>query len=198
MKPNKILRTIEYHLGLKPTKMPRIKENPKYLRGMGTAAVIQDETCLTIIVKDKNKLERIDEELTHIADVSSGPSIRIVKYGAPVKYEDRFYGNVLIEALGYYGSKLVMSGRKPIKIKQEGLKENIEKKEWKKLKNFYQGDLDLDQRTWHEIGYDLGEKIYNYVQRTENKKPALSLMIKNKQEEKPFEVYKKILEQVTR
>ncbi|MBM3199821.1 hypothetical protein FJZ53_02700 [Candidatus Woesearchaeota archaeon] len=198
MNPKKILRTIESYLNLKPIKMPKIEEDPKYLRGIGTAAVIQDETGLTIKIKDKSKLERLDEEFTHIVDIVSGTPTRILEYDCPVKYRNRFYDNVLIEALGYYGSKIVTPRRTPIRIKHEGLKESIERKEWKKLKDFYQGDLDLDRRTWHEIGYDLGEKIYRYIQKTGNKEPILSLLIKNRGGKKPFEVYKKILKQVTK
>ncbi|MDP2908569.1 MAG: hypothetical protein Q8N77_02065 [Nanoarchaeota archaeon] len=194
MKPNKILRTIECHLGLKPIKMPKIKEDPKYLEGMGSGAVIIDETGITISVKDKKDLEVIAEELTHIADIRSGTPIE------PLEYVSCFYDNVLIEALGYYGSKLITPERKPIQIREPELKKDIEEKNWGKLIGFYttQPGLQKNIRLWHQIGYDLGEKVYNYVKATGNKEPAISLLIKNRNKEKPFEVYKKILEEVTR
>lgn len=198
MKPKEILRTIESHLELKPTTMPRIKVDPEYLDGQGRGALVKME-CepLTMYLEKKDDLEVIAEELTHLADVRSGTSTRIVKDEDPVKYENRFYNNVLTEALGYYGSKLFIPKRKPISIKKK-FKESIEKKAWKKLRTSYQEDLNVDRRTWHEIGYDLGEKVYKYVQKTGNKEPALSLLIKNRNEEKPFEVYKKILKEVTK
>lgn len=206
MKPKEILRTIESYLELKPTAMPKIKEDPKYLRGMGSGATVKIKgEPLTIYIKKKDDLGVIAEELTHLADVRSGTPTQTKEY------EDCFYGNVLIEALGYYGSKLIAPERKPINVKSAELKKIIEEikvksklkkikeKDWKKIRNTYQGDLDLDRRTWHEIGYDLGEEVYNYVRRTGKKEPALLLVIKNRQEEKqPFETYKKILKKVTK
>jgi len=207
MEPKEILRTIEYHLELEPTEPVVIKVDPEYLEDMGSegAIVEMEGEPLTIYLKKKDDLETLAEELTHLADIRSN-----IKDDGHVKYGDCFYNGVLKEALGYYGSKLFIHERKPIKIKSEELKKLIEeikvksklKKSkdecWEKLKNFYQGGLNLDRRTWHEIGYDLGEKVYQYVQKTGDKEPALLLVIKNRYKKRPFSVYKKILKQVTR
>jgi hypothetical protein len=191
MKPGKILRTIESHLGIEPCYMPNIKENRKYLKDIGAAGAIiriEGEKRPRILVENKKTLYLLAEELTHFIDTENSKK-------SPVKnYRDFFYNQALIEALGYYGSKILNPRRKPFYVRKR-LEKNIAEKDWGALKNAPTVNYRL-RTAWHEIGYDLGEKVYNFVKRTGNKEPALSLLIKNRNKEKPFEVYKKILEQV--
>lgn len=193
MKPTKILRTIEYHLGLKPCESPIIKEDRKYLEDIGAAgATIRMEGWkrAKILVENKKILYVVAEELTHFIDTENSKK-------SPVENDkDFFYNQALIEALGYYGSKIITPRRKSFRVRKR-LKKNIAEKDWRALKNAHMVNYKL-QTAWHEIGYDLGERVYNYVQKTGNKEPAIALIIKNRQNEKPFEVYKKILEEVTR
>lgn len=197
MKPAKILRTIEDKLGLKLGSMPKIKKNPEYLKDIdASGAVITDEEGVEILIRDEKDTKTLAEELTHLADKQSGECKRVRNYGS------MFYDQVLGEALGYYGSKLVAPERKPIKIKSKILKKllekkDLEKKDWKKLKEAYTKKLSRDIRTWHEIGYDLGEKLYRHVQETGREEAAKRLVIKNREYETPFMTYKKILGQVT-
>lgn len=197
MKPAKILRTIEDKLGLKLNSMPKIKKDPEYLKDIdASGAVIIDEEGIKILVKDEKDTQILAEEITHLADKQSGGCKRIKSYRSV------FYDQVLSEALGYYGSKLVAPERKPIKIKSKILKKllekkDLEKKDWKKLKEAYTEKLSRDVRIWHEIGYDLGEKLYRHVQGTGQTETAARLVIKNREYETPFMTYKKILGQVT-
>ena len=193
MKPTKILRTIESHLDLGLCYIPNIKEDRKYLEDIGAAGAtirIEGEKRAIILVENKKDIYVLAEELTHFIDTENAKR-------RPVKNdEDFFYNQALMEALGYYGSKIILPEREPFRVRKR-LKKNIAEKDWESLKKAYTVRYKL-QTAWHEIGYDLGEKIYNYVQKTGKKEPALSLIIKNRQKEKPFEVYKKILEKVTR
>lgn len=190
MKPKEIFRTIESYLGLKPTSIPKIREDPKYLRGMGSGALIIDEEGLTIIVKNKKDLSTLAEEITHALDYQNSADPK------RVYYEDRFYGQALSEALAYCTSKIVDPKRKLIHVKPK-LKKHIETRNWERLKRAY-FEKRPSVRIWHEIGYDLGERLYQYMKKTGDKGLIKSLLIKNRQKEKPFEVYKKILEKVTR
>ncbi|MDP2908571.1 MAG: hypothetical protein Q8N77_02075 [Nanoarchaeota archaeon] len=198
MKPKEILRTIESHLELKPNKLPEIIENQEYLKKKDIKAETQiakidkEIKSIKITVENKQDIIALAEELTHVIDITSSTQTRITKY------EDYFYDNVLIEALGYYGSKIITPNRLPKPVRYR-LKEIIKQKNWEKLKwtYTYQQDEKEDNEMWHEIGYDLGERLYQYVQKTCDKKPILDIVMKNRQKEKPFEVYKRILEKVT-
>ncbi|MDP2906514.1 MAG: hypothetical protein Q8O03_01090 [Nanoarchaeota archaeon] len=195
MKLKEILRTIESHLELRPIRIPRIKVDPEYLKDMGQGATVEMEgEPTTVYLEKKDDLGVLAEELTHLADVRSGISKEVK---CP---KDEFYNCVLIEALGYYGSKLITPKREPIRNKgyKTLLGKLIKKDDWGTLEGIYYNDKQKFVRLWHEIGYDLGEKIYNYMQKTGDKEPALMLTIKNRHEKKPFETYKRILEQVTR
>lgn len=193
MKTKEVFRAIESYLELKPVKMPEIREDPKYLRGIGLGALIIDEEGITIIIKNKKDISTLTEEITHAIDYQNSTGMRIV-----YNFEDTFYNKVLCEALAYCTSKIVCPKRKLIDIRPK-LQNQIETKKWGQLKEAYlKFKKTPSSRIWHEIGYDLGEKVYKYVQETGKKEPVLMMMVKNRQNEKPFEVYKKILEEVTR
>lgn len=216
MKPKEVLRTIEYHLELKPTKMPKIKEDPKYLQKKGVGAEIllvkkgKKITGRVITIENKQDTVAIAEELTHLIDFKH----RVFK--KTKTYENYFYDNVLMEALGYYGSKIIDSKRKPDLIPELQdyinnklyperkfdvlleLQGYINNKCWGKLKTYHTFDRnpEVDKLLWHQIGYDLGERLYEYVQKTGNKNLVKELFIKNRNKEKPFGVYKRILKQI--
>lgn len=227
MKTKRTLRTIENHLGLKLKSTLKIEKNPILLAFMkASAAMIPDKKGegATILIQNENDLEALSEELTHILDRQTGRGVRIRHYNKDTwgslsyldhkeYHEDRFYDNVLTEALGYYGSKIITPARKPSTLKPR-LKKYIETKNWEQLKKIYLKKSYNEQagypiywyihkeednvQAWHEIGYDLGEKIYDYVQKTGKKDSAIALIRKNRGRKVPFELYKKILERATR
>ncbi len=137
MGPKKILRTIESYLGLEHSTMPIIKEDRKYLRDIdaeGAMIKVKGEETI-IIVKNKKNLYVLAEELTHFIDNEKSRK-------SPVKNdEDFFYNQALIEALGYYCSKIISPKRKPI-TPEKRIKKNISRKNWELLKEEYQTEID--------------------------------------------------------
>lgn len=204
MKPKEILSTIESYLELGHSTIPIVKESRKYLKDIGAEGAtirMQGERNAIILIKNKKDPYVLAEELTHFIDTENiGMGVykeTDVKNQKDFFYNQNcFYDRVLMEALGYYGSKIIAPKRKPISVRKR-LEKGIAKKDWKSLRKAHTVNYKL-QRAWHEIGYDLGEKVYNYVQRTGEKEPALLLVIKNRQEKKSFSIYKKILKQVTK
>lgn len=159
------------------------------------------------------------EEAAHfIKNLCSGPEM-------PRDLIDAFYANILHEALGFFGSKLINSKRKclhesgfrnllsyfnTVRVPTERQLEfetalivteylDYEKK-GKPLyySTIFESDVDLFMSVTHSLGYMLGDKMYYALKTGKLRRPTIRKMFCDKWEKegRPFEVYDNLRKRV--
>lgn len=125
-----------------------------------------------IILIGEHNLEHISEEATHFLHLTNSKLGEKIKNGTT-----QTDLKILIEMLGFFGSKLITPDRKNY---EKGFPDLIaqRKEAIKKFKQVYGKNVDIDYMTTYQQGYGLGEKLFNaYVAGLVPKEEVRSLFL---------------------